>query len=97
MKKKILLHGLLIVIIGYKSEAQHIKSKLNFPAGVVLHAPGAAPFKEAVWIGPEWKWNGGNYLHVPGYWAKPIRRKHWVPGHWKYARRGYSWVPGHWK
>ena len=97
MKKYFLFLVVLIVLVTFNSSAQHIKMRLNFPVGVSLHANAPAPFAGAVWIGPEWKWNGREYVHVAGYWSKPNRRRHWIPGHWKYSRRGYFWMPGHWK
>lgn len=97
MKKKIDLLFFTALFIFFQSNAQYVKVKLNFPSGV-MHAPAPAPFSGAIWIGPEWKWNKGVYVHVPGYWAKPKhhKRNRWIPGHWKYSRRGYIWVSGRW-
>lgn len=89
---------MFLVAAGSQAGAQHVRVRLGFPAGVVVKAPGPAPFRSAIWIGPEWQWRGGRYVHVPGYWARPSRYgATWVPGHWKYTRRGYRWVPGRWR
>jgi hypothetical protein len=97
MKKFILLF-LISVCTAFHTKAQYVKIRPGFPSGVVVRAPGVAPFAGGVWIGPEWKWQGGRYVHTPGYWAKPHRRGLvWVPGHWKYTRRGYVWRPGRWR
>jgi hypothetical protein len=98
MKIKLSIAAILFVMTVSSAEAQHVRVRLNFPGGISIGAPGRAPFSGAIWIGPEWQWRGGQYVHVPGYWAKP--RRHgavWIPGHWKYSRRGYRWVPGHWR
>lgn len=86
----------LFSINGLK--AQFVRVRLGFPAGVVVTAPGPLPYAGAVWIGPEWRWQRGNYVHVPGYWARPRRAGLvWVPGHWQYTRRGYIWKGGRWR
>ena len=96
--KRYLLVGVLLFSISASLQAQHVRVRLNFPGSVRINAPGVAPFRGAIWIGPEWRWQGGQYVAVPGYWARPYRhRATWVPGHWKYTRRGYRWVPGHWR
>jgi hypothetical protein len=98
MKKRLLLCVLLIVFVLVKAPAQYVRVRVGFPAGASIGAPGPRPFAGAVWIGPEWRWRGGRYHYVPGYWSRP-RRHHsmWVPGHWKYGRHGYRWMPGHWR
>lgn len=97
MKKYLLvLTGLFVFETA--SFAQHIRVRLDFPAGVSVRPTGGGPFRGAVWIGPEWRWQRGQYVPLPGYWAKPIRRgATWVPGFWKYTRRGYTWIPGRWR
>ena len=96
MKKIIFLS--LLLVTGLISSAQHVSVRMSFPVGVRMGSPGPAPFRGAIWIGPEWVWRGGQYVTVPGYWGKPSRYGAvWVPGHWKYSRKGYRWVPGHWK
>lgn len=95
--KKILLAFCCFLSMSFL-HAQHVRAGLSFPAGVVVNSPGSAPFAGAVWIGPEWQWRNGTYVHVPGYWAKPYRKKQrWHGGHWKRTRRGYIWVGGRWR
>ena len=90
--------AVLFVAATTSAEAHHVRVRLKFPAGISIGAQARAPISAAVWIGPEWQWRGGQYVHVPGYWAKPGRHGAvWVPGHWKYTRRGYRWVPGRWR
>ena len=98
MKIKLSVVAIVFMMAASSSEAQHVRVRLNFPAGVHTRAVGRAPFSGAIWIGPEWQWRGGRYVSVPGYWARPGRSGAvWVPGHWKYSRRGYRWVPGRWR
>ena len=98
MKLKLFVLAALLAAGISNAAAQHVRVRLNFPVGVRIGAPGPAPFSGAVWIGPEWRWQRGQYVHVPGYWARPHRYGAvWVPGHWKYTRRGYVWVPGRWR
>jgi hypothetical protein len=90
MKMKTVLFVLLFVGAASIAQAQHVRVRLNFPVGISIGAPGPAPYGGAVWIGPEWQWRGGRYVHVPGYWARPAHRGAiWVPGHWKHSRFGY--------
>jgi len=98
MKMKILFPVLFLMMMAGVAHAQHVKVRIGFPVGISIGAPGRAPFGGAVWVGPEWQWRGGNYVCVPGYWARPGRHGAiWVSGHWKYSRHGYRWVPGHWR
>lgn len=98
MKKHIILLTIVTGLFFSSTQAQHVRVQMNFPVGVSLRPTGPAPFSGAIWIGPEWKWNGREYIHVPGYWEKPRhhKRNRWNPGHWKRTRRGYIWVPGRW-
>jgi hypothetical protein len=89
---------LLFVGILSTAHAQYVRVQIGFPSGTHVHAHGPRPHAGAVWIGPEWQWRGGQYVVVPGYWARPNRHGAvWVPGHWKHNRRGYRWIPGHWR
>ena len=86
-----------VLLIYTASQAQHVRIRMGFPVGVSVYAPGPPPYRGAVWVGPEWQWRGGTYVHVPGYWAKPRGRSQWAPGHWKRSRQGYIWIPGRWR
>jgi hypothetical protein len=97
MKK--LFIPILSIFISYSTvNAQHVSVNLSFPVGKVINPPGKAPFHGAIWIGPEWRWDRGRYVLVPGYWARPQKRNHkWKCGHWEKTRRGYIWVGGRWR
>lgn len=98
MKLKVSMLALVFALVAANSQAQHVRVRLGFPAGISISAGSRPPYGGAVWVGPEWVWRGGRYECVPGYWAHPRRAGAiWVPGHWKYSRRGYKWVPGHWR
>jgi hypothetical protein len=94
--KRIIMALLLVSVSAI--QAQHVRVRLNFPAGIRSGSYGSAPYRNSVWIGPEWRWQRGQYVSVPGYWARPGRYGAvWIPGHWKYTRRGYRWIPGQWR
>lgn len=98
MKIKLLVMVLLFTAASSELQAQRVRARLHFPVGISIGATSYRPYNNAIWIGPEWRWSGGRYISVPGYWARPSRYGAvWVPGHWKYSRRGYRWVPGHWR
>ncbi len=90
MKKTFFLFAILVVFYSFSSDAQQVHVRLDFPIGVSVNPPGHPPFRGAIWIGPEWRWQRGAYVVVPGYWSKPKgRHHHWKNGHWKRNRHGY--------
>lgn len=96
--KKILIA--VITMLGLsllKADAQYVRRRPGFSVSVSVGAPGPPPYAGAIWIGPEWTWRGGQYVEVPGYWARPGRHRGWAVGHWRNSRRGYRWIPGHWR
>ena len=97
MKRTIILAGMLIGLSFIEANGQYVRVRPGFSVGITIGAPGPAPYSGAIWIGPEWRWRGGRYVEVPGYWGRPGRHHAWIPGHWRYTRRGYRWVPGHWR
>ncbi len=98
MKKTVCVIAVLFVVGISVSNAQHVSVRIGFPVGTRVVAPGPAPFSGAIWIGPEWRWRGNQYVVTDGYWARPRHaRAVWVPGYWKQTRRGYKWVQGYWR
>jgi|SRR6218665_574150 len=96
--KKIFLLMFLAVGISFYAGAQRVQIRLDFPAYMSVRAAGPAPFRGAVWVGPQWRWQSGRYVAAPGYWSRPQRhRSMWVEGYWRHSRRGYVWVPGYWR
>ncbi len=56
-----------------------------------------APSHRHVWIAGHHRWNGREYVWVPGrYEVPPEHYRHWVSGHWAHEHRGWYWVEGHW-
>jgi hypothetical protein len=97
MKKSVMFFSLFLLAFTIHLRAQHVSVRLNFPVGVSVNAPGPPPYAGAVWIAPEWRWDGNGYVHVPGYWMRiKHKRGHWQRGYWKHTRRGYFWIPGRW-
>lgn len=66
------------------------------PAPPVVVRP-APPPGEHVYVEYEYKWQGGKYVAVPGYYVKKKSGRTWIPGKWEQKPKGYAWVPGHWK
>jgi hypothetical protein len=51
-----------------------------------------------VWIGGFYRWNGSEYLWVPGHREKPPHAGAvWVNGRWVHGRSGWYWVEGYWR
>jgi hypothetical protein len=65
------------------------------PADVVYEG-GAPPYAGAVWIGDDWVWSGGRYVHQRGHWARARAGRTYVRGSWNHGPRGYAWHRGHW-
>jgi len=95
--KRILIVLTLVLGLNVLANAQHVRVRMSFPVNITIGAPGHVPFRGAIWIGPEWRWQRGHYVCVPGYWARPQRHRAYVGGYWRHGRHGYVWVPGRWR
>ena len=50
------------------------------------------------WVGGFYRWNGSEYVWVPGSWEKPPHAGAvWVNGSWEHNRNGWYWVEGYWR
>ncbi|NWF92312.1 MAG: YXWGXW repeat-containing protein [Syntrophaceae bacterium] len=68
------------------------------PPEPLLEVYGTPPYAEAVWIAGHWKQSRGEWVWVPGYWARPPRPQAvWIPGYWDPKEGGWVWVPGRWE
>ncbi|MFT3678218.1 MAG: hypothetical protein QM781_20160 [Chitinophagaceae bacterium] len=94
--KRILLIFVLAIVVSQSLPAQRVRVQLDFPIGIAVRAPGLPPFRGAIWVGPEWRWQRGHYVAAPGYWTRS-RHAYRSSGYWKHTRRGYVWVPGRWR
>ena len=98
MKTNIIFTTFLCFLISLSGNSQHIKYRKKFPVNITIIAPGPAPFAGAIWIAPEWQWQNGDYIYIPGYWTKPKKHhRRWISGFWKRTRRGFVWISGYWK
>jgi hypothetical protein len=99
MKKssiKMLLFSFLVAGASLSASAQiYVKIRPVMPVVVQTERPGPAH----VWIGEEWREDGGNYTYAGGYWGAPPQAGYrWYPGHWNHHRRhGDQWVRGGWR
>lgn len=97
MKKAIVMLA-FVLSLSYAADAQFVRVQIGFPARYSVRPSRPAPFHGAIWIGPEWRWQRGRYVAVPGYWARQHRHHAvWVPGYWMNSRHGYRWIPGYWR
>ena len=59
---------------------------------------GVAPSGRHGWVGGFHRWDGKNYVWVPGHWTvRPRARVKWSPGHWERDHRGWYWIEGAWR
>jgi hypothetical protein len=63
---------------------------------VIPAAPG--PPEAWVWQPGHWRWDGREYVWIPGRYAgRPHRVAQWVPPHWEPRPGGYAFIEGHWR
>ena len=56
------------------------------------------PHPDAVWRSGHWTYKRGEWIWIPGHWAKrPKPHAHWIPGHWEPRGGGWIWIDGHWE
>ena len=69
------------------------------PPAPVAETPPPPPHEGWVWQPGYQKWDGSQYVWVPGtYVQAPQPKAEWIPGHWKDQGDGsYLWVEGHWR
>ncbi len=49
------------------------------------------------WNPGHWRWDGREWIWVPGHYVeRPHRAAVWVPGHWDARPGGWVWIAGHW-
>lgn len=86
-----------MILTAHVAEAQvHFFVSVHPEIPVYVHPPQPSP--RHVWVESEFVWQGGAYVHRPGYWAVPPHHYHaWVPGYWAREPRGNYWIQGHWR
>jgi hypothetical protein len=68
------------------------------PPAVRAEVIPVAPAAGYVWINGFWRWERGDYVWVPGRWARPASgHRTFVAGHWRHDRRGWYYVEGYWR
>jgi len=59
--------------------------------------PPPAPAPQALWKSGHWRWNGQQYVWVPGHYAqRPSPTANWIPDYWEQGPDGWMWVEGQW-
>jgi hypothetical protein len=68
------------------------------PPTVRVETATVAPGPGYVWTRGYWRWNGTQYIWVPGTWVtRPRTTAVWVEGQWIRRPGGWVWVAGHWQ
>src|ERR1700759_5648422 len=59
--------------------------------------PPRAPSPRALWRSGNWRWDGRQYVWLPGqYIERPSPAANWRPGYWQEGPDGWIWVEGQW-
>ena len=99
MKKVLLLSVLSLgmILAAHVADAQ-VHFYVDVPPPIPVYVHPVQPSPRHVWVESEFAWEGGRYVHHPGYWAVPPRHYHrWVRGYWqREPHHGNYWIPGHW-
>jgi hypothetical protein len=65
------------------------------PPEVRVEAETVSPGPGYVWTRGYWRWNGADYVWVPGGWVeRPRPAAVWVAGHWVRRPGGWIWIYG---
>jgi hypothetical protein len=95
--KKMLSTALLGVALAVGSANAQIYVRIGPPPPrkeVLVVRPGP----EYVWVKGYHRWDGNQYVWVPGSWVVPPRpHARWVDGRWVHRRQGWIWVEGRWR
>jgi len=103
MKKYLVSIFVSVVMLAGFSQAVNAQDrnyvKVRPSISLSLRDRPARPSSAHVWIGEDWAWRNGNYVHVGGHWdAPPAHRRTWVAGYWKNSPgHGHYWVAGRWR
>ena len=62
-----------------------------------VYDPGAPPYADGIWVGDDWVWSGGVYVHNRGHWDHRREGHTYVKGNWEHTNRGYRWHKSHWQ
>jgi hypothetical protein len=88
----------LALLVGLSmAQAAQIYVTVAPPAPQVEVMPPPPPGQPMEWRPGYWRWNGAQYVWIPGHYMHPPRMgAHWVPGHWAQSPQGWVWMRGHW-
>jgi len=97
MKKIFVILSLFASAIVFNSCGPTRYTVTEQPVAPVYERP-VAPGVGYVWIDGDWRWRGGRYVYVNGYWARPRGgSRAWVSGTWVRSGNGYYWRHGYWR
>jgi hypothetical protein len=95
--KKQLFAGLIGAVIFSSTACTTERVVAVQPEPPVIVARPAPPPGEHLYVDYEYRWKGGKYVAVPGYYIKKKPGRTWIPGKWEKKEKGYVWIGGHWK
>ena len=66
------------------------------PPPMLVEAPPPMPFRDAIWIGGYWTWQG-NWVWAAGRWSAPPRPHYrWVHPYYEHRDQVVIFISGHW-
>ena len=67
------------------------------PPAMLVETIPPAPYDMATWTPGYWRWNGADYVWMPGaYIDRPRREAYWVPARWEHRNNTWVYIEGHW-
>lgn len=83
-------------VVGPPAAVEVVAPRRPPPPRVEVIPP--APRPALAWRAGHWRWEGRDFVWVPGEWIeRPHREARWIPGHWVERPRGWVWVAGRWR
>jgi opacity protein-like surface antigen len=97
MMKKIALALVLALTLFPAASFAQVVVRVGPPARIVERRP-PPPDRGYVWIDGYHRWDGAQYVWVPGEWRRPEHPgQRWVAHRWVHHHDGWVLVEGHWR
>jgi hypothetical protein len=95
--KEIALALLLALCLAPAASMAQVVIRVGPPAPVA-ERPGPPPERGFVWIAGYHRWDGAQYVWVPGHYERvPHPGARWVAHKWVHHHDGWVLVEGHWR
>lgn len=97
MVRKIALAVLLALVLAPAASLAQVVIRIGPPAPII-ERPGPPPERGFVWIAGYHRWDGAQYVWVPGHYERPPHPgAHWVAHRWVHRHGEWVLVEGHWR